>query len=477
MAQQLYFSRDSEMALEIGTKRWTIPVLEGFSFSQATNVTEIGLNEMESTAGVSRRGRRAFNDSLSAAEFSFSTYVRPFISQGGSDPEGYKEAGGSALKHHAVEEALWALFGGPATYASDTFTDQFVASTAECRINLLSSNVSTLGPDNDAANIYFKIGTGSTAIVYKLKGVVLNEATINFDIDGIAQIDWSGMASKVESESAPGTPHTMPTIDINEAYAATTNFIRNRLTTLGIKLGTVSTPVITNEGTGYSGVPTVTIPDCALATGTQAVGVAIMNAAGTGVKRIQLTEVGKGYVAGDTYTCTIGNADSGSDHATATIELNASQDPDEDSTLELETGYGLTLTGGSITMANNVTYTTPEELGIVNVPVGHVTGSRAVSGSFTCYLASDSATSNSSKDFFDDMAGLTTTTSNKFDLTFAIGGAAGTPRLEIHCPQAHVDIPTHAIEDLVSIETTFNALPATLDSADDADLRYVGKAY
>ena len=77
MAQQLYFSRDSEMALEIGTKRWTIPVLEGFSFSQATNVSEIGLNEMESTAGVSRRGRRAFNDSLSAAEFSFSTYVRP----------------------------------------------------------------------------------------------------------------------------------------------------------------------------------------------------------------------------------------------------------------------------------------------------------------------------------------------------------------------------------------------------------------
>ena len=477
MAQQLYFSRDSEMALEIGTKRWTIPVLEGFSFSQATNVSEIGLNEMESTAGVSRRGRRAFNDSLSAAEFSFSTYVRPFISQGAGAPgaPGDKEAGGAALKHHAVEEALWALFGGPATYASDTFTDQFQASTAEARINLLSSNVSTLGPDNDAANIYFRIGKGSTAIVYKLAGVVLNEATINFDIDGIAQIDWSGMASKIESESSPGTPHTMPTIDINEAYAATTNFIRNRLTTLGIKLGTVSTPAITNEGTGYSSTPTVTI--AAPAAGTQATGVAIMNTAGTGVKRIQLTNTGQGYVAGDTYTCTIGNANSGTDHATATIELNASQDPDEDATLELETNYGLTLTGGSITMSNNVTYTTPEELGIVNIPVGHVTGSRAISGSFTCYLADDDTNSTSSKDFFDDMASLTTATANKFDLTFAIGGIAGTPRLEIHCPQAHVDIPTHAVEDLISIETTFNALPSSLDSADDADLRYVGKAY
>jgi hypothetical protein len=145
--------------------------------------------------------------------------------------------------------------------------------------------------------------------------------------------------------------------------------------------------------------------------------------------------------------------------------------------MEIEMNYDLTLTGGSITMSNNVTYTTPEELGIVNVPVGHVTGSRAVSGSFTCYLAEDSANSTSSKDFFDDMSALTTATSNKFDLTFAIGGAAGTPRLEIHCPQAHVDIPTHAVEDLISIETTFNALPSTLDIADDADLKYVGKAY
>ena len=82
MAQQLYFSRDSIMRLEIGSKTWKIPVLEGFSFSQATNVSEITLNEMESTAGVSRRGRRAFNDSLAPVEFSFGTYVRPFKSAG-----------------------------------------------------------------------------------------------------------------------------------------------------------------------------------------------------------------------------------------------------------------------------------------------------------------------------------------------------------------------------------------------------------
>ena len=55
MAQQLYFSRDTKMFLEFDSFVWEIPVLDGFSFSQATNSSEITLNEMESSAGVSRR--------------------------------------------------------------------------------------------------------------------------------------------------------------------------------------------------------------------------------------------------------------------------------------------------------------------------------------------------------------------------------------------------------------------------------------
>ena len=471
MAQQLYFSRDSEMHVEIGSVVWKVPVLEGFSFSQATNVSEIGLNEMESTAGISRRGRRAFNDSLAAAEFSFSTYVRPFISQGTGAPAatGALEAGGSTTYHHAVEEALWALFGGPAAYASDTFTDQFNTSAAKAHINLNSSNVSTLGPDL-GANIYFRIGDDNK-ITYKLKEVVLNEATINFDIDGIAQIDWSGMASEVTQVG------TFPAATINEAYSATTNFIRNRLTTLAINVGTVKAPVIGGTpvvgGVGYSTAPTVAFSAPGTAGGTTATGTAIIKAGK--VDKIIVTNPGNGYLAADTITCTLTGGGS-SQVATAATGLNTTMDP-TGLGVSLEKTYSLTLTGGSVSLSNNVTYTTPEELGIVNVPVGHVTGSRTVAGSFTCYLAEDTNAANASKDFFDDMTGMTTVTSNKFDLTFAIGGAAGTPRMEIHCPQAHVDIPTHSIEDLISLETTFNALPSSLDVADDADLTYVGKAY
>ena len=69
MAQQLYFSRDTrmfiqfrnttdntELAADLGKGAlWEIPVLDGYSFSQATNTSEIALAEMESSAGISSK--------------------------------------------------------------------------------------------------------------------------------------------------------------------------------------------------------------------------------------------------------------------------------------------------------------------------------------------------------------------------------------------------------------------------------------
>ena len=468
MAQQLYFSRDSEMRVKIGSDVWSIPVLEGFSFSQATNVSEVELNEMESTAGVSRRGRRAFNDSLSAAEFSFSTYVRPFKSAG----TGAGKADDTINMHHAVEEVLWALFTGPATYSDFSFTDQFDITTGAAHINFSQSNISELGPaTDDGASIFFKMGDAEE-IVYELKKAVINEATINFDIDGIAQIDWSGFASEISS----GAIGTFDAATVNEAATATTNFIRNRLTTLSVQAGSVTTPTIGGTpvvgGVGYTSVPSITFA-AAPAGGVRAEGYAIVS--GGAITKIILTNAGGGYLTAPAIT--IGTAGQ-SQVATATCVINTTRDPNNKGAgnEDLESKYDLTLTGGSITLTNNVSYVTPEELGIVNVAVGHVTGSRSVTGSFTCYLTEDTVGSTASRDLFDDMTALTETTSNKFDLRFAIGGSAGTPRMEIHCPQAHIDIPTHSVEDLISLETSFNALPSTLDTADDASITYVGSS-
>ena len=151
-----------------------------------------------------------------------------------------------------------------------------------------------------------------------------------------------------------------------------------------------------------------------------------------------------------------------------------SQDPDSDGSNELEASYDLTLTGGSVTMTNNNTYITPEEIGIVNVPIGHVTGTRNIGGSFTCYLTLQTDATNVSADFFEDLRSITNVVTNSFNLTFKIGGASGTPRLQIAMPTCHVEIPTHSIEDVISLETSFMALPSTIADADEATLTYFG---
>ena len=375
MAQQLYFSRDTKVYIEIGSDVWEMPVLDGFSFSQATNVSEITLSEMEDSNRNSKRGKRAFNDSLAPAEWSFSTYVRPFISAGTG-----AGAADTAANHHAVEEVLWALMVGDAAYASSTFTG-FTADTTDANITFANSNKSILG----TANIYFVVGNANKK-VYKLAGSVVNEAVLNFEIDGIATIDWSGLASEVIDDTASG----LPTATIYEDTQATTNFIRNRLTQLTI-------------------VPTT-------------------------------------------------------------------QDPDGDTVNELEASYDLTLTGGSITISNNITYITPEELGKVNLPIGHVTGGRSVSGNFTCYLLKDTAATDKSSDFFEDMKAITNVVTNSFALTFKVGGGTSTPRLELAMPTAHIDIPTHSIEDVIALETNFNALPSSIELTDEVALTYVGAA-
>ena len=374
MADTLYFSRDTKVFIKIGSDIWEVPVLDGFSFSQATNTSEITLNEMSDTSGDSRRGRQMFTDSYAPAEWSFSTYARPFASAGSG-----AGAADSAAKHHAVEEVLWALMVGAATYSSFSFTG-FTADTTDLDISFGSSNKTTLG----TADIYFVLGgaRSGTKTTYKITGCCVNEASLDFDIDGIATINWSGMGTLISEDSAQ-------TATVYEGVSGTSNFIRNRLTTL------------------------------------------VMTTA--------------------------------DDHLLATGE---SGDGDSD----VET-YDLVLTGGNITVSNNITFLTPETLGVVNQPLGHVTGTRSVSGSFTCYL---NAEASSSADLFERIIEDTDTITNNFDLTFKIGGASATPRIEMAMSDCHLEVPTHAIDDVISLETNFHALPSTIEQTDELTIKYVG---
>ena len=496
MAQQLYFSRDTKMFLEFDSFVWEIPVLDGFSFSQATNSSEITLNEMESSAGVSRRGRRAFNDSLAPGEWSFSTYVRPFTAAGAAQGTGSAD---TAAEVHAVEEVLWALMAGANNYASAKYdkggTDVLVPGNSNMTVNFDSSNVAQLS----TFNLYFVLGNANRTVM-KLEGCVVGEASLDFDIDGIATIAWSGNAANVvdftgstitQTTDAVSSAVTVDgavssgatTINLDAGHGAVQGdllFVTSgsSLPTTGAPITNVSTNAITvaaTSGTIADGA-TLTLRK-ATADGTAvAVGDVFLDSddshrlfvfTGTAGTFVPTTETKTSYVneAITTTTNFIRN------RLTVLTVTPTTQDPDGDSTNELESSYSLTLTGGNVTISNNITFITPEEIGTVNVPIGHVTGTRNVSGSFTCYLTEDTATTNASRDFFEDLRAITNVVTNSFALVFKIGGASGTG-LELNMATSHVEIPTHSIEDVISLETNFQALPSTIDGTDELTLTY-----
>ena len=432
MADTFYYSRDTKVHLtDSAGAIYKIPVLDGFSFSQATNVSEVTLNEMATSAGVSRRARQMFTDSYAPAEWSFSTYIRPFKS-GGAGSGGEH----SAVAHHMVEEALWnALAGSGAVGASGT---ALTADGTDANIAFTNSNKVAL----DTFDLFFELGSGKASpTIYKIEGCVVNELSIDFDIDGIATANWSGMGKIITEESSMSTA----TIFEGTAAADTNNFIRNRLTDL-----TVTNDVFETTANGaVSSSASVT-----LAAGSDLIKVGQnVFAAGTAVGTVSA-------ISGTTLT--LSGAVSISNGA-AIVFSNAG----------MVSSYSLTLIGGNITISNNMTFLTPETLGSVNQPLGHVTGTRSVTGNFSCYLNTPSSGA-SSTDLFEDIIESTETITNSFDLTFTIGGTGNTPRVVANLNNCHLEVPTHNIDDIVSLETSFHALPTSVDTVDEIDFVFIG---
>ena len=438
MAQQLYFSRDSKLFIEwSGTAGlWEVPILDGFSFSQATNSSEITLAEMESTTASSRRGRRLFNDSLAPVEWSFSTYMRPFKSAGG----GVAGNADNAAEVHSVEEVLWALMAASDTYSSYQFTRTansaaggavVTPGTASEAITFAESNRSVL----PTATLYFFVNTAEAhPVVYKLTNGAVNEASMDFDVDGIATINWSGFAKEITDFSG-----SVIRKDAQPDNGETT------IDTTAVAVGDIwiesdnddAFHIMTNVGAG-------TEADVqAIDEGTSATNNFIRN---------RLTQLA---ITADDTTTFPGASNDGV--------------------------YTLTLTGGNITITNNLTYLVPEELGLVNKPIENITGARSVSGNFTCYLAFEDSGGNNgtSTDFFND---LTTTGSleqivNAFDLIFKVGGSAAdssVPEVHFHLDKAHIEIPSHSIEDVISLETSFHGLGESIGDTDEVAITYYG---
>lgn len=140
------------------------------------------------------------------------------------------------------------------------------------------------------------------------------------------------------------------------------------------------------------------------------------------------------------------------------------------------TTYQLALTGGSITLANNITYLTPANLGVVNTPVTYFTGTRAVSGTLNCYLKTGSSTDSGK--LLDNMLDDSSNVEPAFALTLHIGGSSSTkPRVSLVMPSVVLQIPTINTEQVVSTAINFTAQGLTSSAFDLAAVNEIEVQY
>jgi hypothetical protein len=141
------------------------------------------------------------------------------------------------------------------------------------------------------------------------------------------------------------------------------------------------------------------------------------------------------------------------------------------------TSYSIPLTGGQIVLSNNVTFLTPQNLGIVNKPAIYFTGTRAVSGNMTAYLRAGGGSGNYSAELLDTLlAGSATAVDTKYTLTMKLGGASGT-RVEVKLPAAMISIPTIQTQAVVSTTINFTGQSYTGSDFDIEEANEVAVTY
>ena len=390
---------------EVDANCFRIGVLDGYSFSQGSDSTDVTISE---AGAAPNRGSKRFNDSLPPAEWSFGTYVRPFKHGANS----YRADG----TFDCCENILWAALAGTGLPNASDASGAAVEVTTGTQFGSLCKFDQSDVHELMKLSIYFALENTT----YRLNQAQINQAEVDFSIDGIAQITWSGNATTIDQvEEAledpskhiiQGTSAATPTSSNVDTHAETFNYA---------------------DTTGPSDADYL---------------------------RNKLSSL---YL--DTDAQGGGSASNGLDNKT----------------------YDINITGGSLTIANNVTYVTPETIGVVDKPIGSFTGARVVSGSLTMYLDTKANGSNS---LLTDLAGATDLVTNVFDLRLFMGvaGAVDTdgegmeaddftaPGVEFNMPKAHLTVPTVEVGDLISASVEFAAHGTDLLTGDEMSVKYLG---
>lgn len=241
-------------------------------------------------------------------------------------------------------------------------------------------------------------------VTYALDNAVLTEVSIDFGIDAIATASWSGQATSLRQFS--------------------TNFAAS---SISASVG------------GFSGTVTS-------ATGTDS------TYANAYTELYTPKNTSSDFLTNKLSTCTL-KAKKALTNAAGTTVISA------------DDSYTVPLTGGSITLSNNVTYLTPAVLAVVNQPINYFTGNRSITGSMTAYLKTGitrSTTGNATGNLLNDFLKVASTTVEPyFEISLAINGSGQSNRVVLDLPNASIGIPAIDVQQVVSTTINFTGQATT----------------
>lgn len=126
--------------------------------------------------------------------------------------------------------------------------------------------------------------------------------------------------------------------------------------------------------------------------------------------------------------------------------------------------YDVPITGGSLTIANNISYLTPANLGVVNQPITYFSGTRAITGTLNAYLRRD-AVANKTGELLQWMLANTNTVQPQFSMAIDVGGN-NTVKVAFDFPATMLTIPTVNVEQIISTSINFTAMGNTANAFD-----------
>ena len=420
------------------TNTFEIQVLDGYSFSQGTQQQNIQISEAGDTPA---RGQRAFNTQLDPVEWSFSTYIRPYTDQGFII---------------CAERLLWnALLGEQQIDATGTaITSLTRTSNSAAAATLIAGTAlkkklvasDTTGADlvkEDIINIqgFSGVGVAYNESVRVTATPVGNTYAVEYLSAPTSTAGTSGTTS-ASTLAYVGQWTRGLTANANYSYVSTLGSNKNSLQKFAL--------IFVVDQVVYC------IENCAVDQVTIDFGLDQISTLAWSGKGTALTEIAAPTIAQLKLASTASQAVSTANFISnklSTVKLHSGIGGAEGSG---STSYSVPLTGGNITIANNISYLVPTNLAVVNQPIGYYTGQRAITGSLSAYLRTGDSGDVGSL-LKNILAAANTATEPKFKVQVEMGGAVGANRVEFEMGGVVLQVPSVNVADVVAATINFTA--------------------